>query len=61
MNQKQLYNISHVIADLNSMVENVVLDKNKTMIIDNVSVKSQEHIELVRKMSEILKHVLASG
>ena len=50
-----------MIVDLNSMVENVALDKNKTMIIDNVSVKSQEHIELVRKMSEILKHVLASG
>ena len=40
MNQRYSQNISHASLDVNLMVENVIRDKNGTMIIVTVSVKN---------------------
>ena len=41
LNQRHSENISHVIADVDLMVENVTWDKNGMMISVSVSVKNQ--------------------
>ena len=55
------YGLCYVSVDLDMLVENVIQDKNWTLISVTVSVKSQYNIEYVKNsMHRILVHVLVN-